>query len=239
MARDVVVETRDDRAALAADAGMGRISFGSVLAGTLVAYGAFAVLAALTAVLVRAVGVDRNLSTDQWRQLGVGGGIAVALVLFLSYFYGGYVAGRMARRGGVMNGLLVFFLGVVVAVGIAGLAKAFTDGDAIVRNLRSVGVPTSASEWRDIGTVAGIGSLVAMILGSVLGGAKGERWHGKLLARAWDPEVGEGVPVNPGTRHATVVDDGSSVMTTRRDTEADRVIDVDRDAHRSVTTDSD
>lgn len=210
MARDVVVETRSDRAALAADAGFGRISLGSVLAGTLVAYGAFAVLLAVAAALVKAVGVDTNLSTGQWRQLGIGGGIVVAVVLFASYLYGGYVAGRMARRSGAMNGLLVFFLGVVLAVGVAALARLFNAGDTVVHNLRNVGVPTTKSEWADIGTVAGVGSLAAMLIGSMVGGVMGERWHGKLLARAWDPEVGEGVPVAPASAH--VVDDGRSVM---------------------------
>jgi hypothetical protein len=220
MARDVIVETPRDRQALAADAGVGRISLGSVLAGTLVAYGAFAVLLAIAAAVVKAVGFNTDLSSNEWRQLGAGGGAAVAVVLFFSYLYGGYVAGRMARRSGVMNGLLVFFLGIVVAVGVAALARQFTDGDTVVNNLRNIGVPTTRSEWGDIGTVAGIGSLVAMVLGSVLGGALGERWHGKFLTRAWDPEVGAGVPVAPGARHS-MVDDGDSVMTRGRDVRAD------------------
>jgi hypothetical protein len=236
MAQDAVVESRSDRTALAADAGFGRISLGSVLAGTLVAYGAFAVLLAVAAAVIKAVGFDTNLSTNEWRQLGVGGGIAVAVVLFLSYLYGGYVAGRMARRGGAMNGLLVFFLGIVVAVGVAALANQFTDGDTVVRNLRNVGIPTSRSEWGDIGTVAGIASLAAMFIGSLVGGVLGERWHGKLLRRAWDPEVGEGVPVNPGARHTlgdtAIVDDGHSVVTSRRETTLDDdYADGDSDVH--------
>jgi hypothetical protein len=238
MAQDVMVESRRDRAELVADAGMGRVSFGSVLAGTLVAYGAFAVLVAIAAAVVKAMDVNTDLSTREWRQLGVGGGIAVALVLFLSYFYGGYVAGRMARRGGAMNGVMVFFVGLVIAVGVAGLANVFTDADSILRNLRSVGIPTSWNEWRDIGTVAGIGSLVAMFAGSLLGGVRGERWHGKLLARAFDPEVGAGVPVNPAVRHVSgsVVDDGTSVMS-RRDTTLDE--DAEERDERRVTTDAD
>ncbi|HEV7888861.1 MAG TPA: hypothetical protein VGO92_14985 [Acidimicrobiales bacterium] len=226
-----MVESRGDRTALAADAGYGRISLGSVLAGTLVAYGAFAVLLAVAAAVIKAVGMDTNLSTNEWRRMGVGGGIALACVLLLSYLYGGYVAGRMARRSGAMNGLLVFFMGIVLAVGVAALANQFTDGDTIVRNLRNVGVPTSWSEWRDIGTVAGIGSLATMFVGSLLGGAMGERWHGKLLARAWDPEVGEGMPVAPGTRH--VVDDGQTVLSRRDDDDANAEADTDADAAHS------
>lgn len=234
MARDVIVETRGDRAELAADAGFGRISLGSVLAGTLVAYGAFAVLLAVAAAVIKAVGINTNLSTNQWRQYGVGGGVALCVVLFCAYLYGGYVAGRMARRSGMMNGLLVFVLGVVLAVGVAALARWLNADDAVARNLRNVGVPTTRGEWSDIGTVAGIGSLAAMLIGSLLGGTLGERWHGKLLTRAWDPAVGQGVPVPAGTRH--VVDDGHTVMTKR---EADDAAEAKATTRTDTTLDED
>lgn len=184
------VETRGDRAALAQHAGWGRISLASVLAGTLVAYGAFAVLLAITAAVAESIGIDTDLSTNDWRSLGAVGGAVVAAVLLACYLFGGYVAGRMARRAGATNGLLVFVLGVLVAAGVTALVNVFTDGDAILQNLRNVGVPTSGEEWRDIGTVAGLGSLLAMIVGAVVGGILGERWHAKLLARAADPSVG-------------------------------------------------
>ncbi len=182
-------ETARERRELAADAGFGGFSITSVLAGVLVAYGAFAILAGLATAALDAFGDDTNLSTD-WETLGTTGGLVVAGVLFLAYLFGGYVAGRMARRAGVTNGLAVFVLSLVVAIGVTGLVNLFTDGDEILGNLRAVGVPTSSREWSDIGTVAGIGSLLAMLLGAIVGGGLGERWHGKLLARALDPSVG-------------------------------------------------
>ena len=185
-----VVETRGDRAALAHHAGMGRISLVSVLAGVLVAYGAFAVLLAITAAVAESVGIDTDLSANEWRGLGAAGGAIVAGVLLVCYLFGGYVAGRMARRAGATNGLMVFVLGVLVAVAVTGLVNVFTDGDDILRNLRNVGIPTSGEEWGDVLTVAGLGSLLAMIVGSVVGGSLGERWHAKLVARATDPDVG-------------------------------------------------
>lgn len=184
------VENRADRASLARDAGLGQVSLISVLAGTLVAYGAFAVVLAITAAVAKAAGVDADLSGNDWQRLGTAGGVVVAGVLLVSYLMGGYVAGRMARRAGSLNGFLVFVLGVLVAVAVTAIVNVFTDGEDILNNLRNVGVPTSSDEWGDIGTVAGIGSVLAMILGSVLGGILGERWHGKLVTRALDPDVG-------------------------------------------------
>ncbi|MGQ0521663.1 MAG: hypothetical protein ACT4PX_11005, partial [Actinomycetota bacterium] len=189
-ARAHAVETRGDRVTLAQHAGMGRVSLASVLAGVLVAYGAFAVLVAVAAAVARSAGLGADLATDEWRDLGVAGGGVVAGVLLLCYLYGGYVAGRMARRAGATNGSMVFALGLLVAAGVTGLVNVFTDGEDILRNLRNVGIPTSGEEWKDVGTVAGAGSLLAMLLGSVAGGALGERWHTKLLARAADPTIG-------------------------------------------------
>ena len=182
-------ETARERRELAADAGFGGFSVTSVLAGVLVAYGAFAILAGLAAAALDAFGDDTDLTTD-WETLGTTGGIVVAGLLFLAYLFGGYVAGRMARRNGVAHGAGVLVLGIVVVAAVAALARSGADPDAIASNLRSLGIPTTADEWGQAGTVAGIASLVAVVLGSLLGGALGERWHARLFARAADPTVG-------------------------------------------------
>lgn len=182
-------ETGRERRELAEDAGFGGFSITSVLAGVLVAYGAFAILAGLAAAALDAFGSDTNLTSD-WETLGTTGGIVVAALLFLAYLFGGYVAGRMARRNGVAHGAGVLLLGIVVVAAVAALARSSADPDAIATNLRSLGIPTTADEWGQAGTVAGIASLIAVVVGSLLGGALGERWHARLFARAIDPNVG-------------------------------------------------
>lgn len=188
------VESGRDRKVFARDAGMGQVSFLSILAGTLVAFAAFAVLLAIVAAILAAVGVDTaNLTSNDWRQLGIVGGIVASLLLLVSYFFGGYIAGRMARRAGALNGGLVFLLALLIGVGVAVLVGIQADTEAtetVADNLRVLGVPTSGSEYGDIGTVAGLAGLVAMLGGAILGGVVGERWHGKLAARAQSPEVG-------------------------------------------------
>jgi len=182
-------ETARERRELAADAGFGGFSFTSVLAGVLVAYGAFAILVGLAAAVVGALDVDTDLSTD-WETLGTTGGLVVAGLLLLSYLFGGYVAGRMARRNGLAHGAGVLVLGVVIVGAVAALARSSAGTDTIADNLRSLGIPTTTDEFGQAGTVAGIASLLALALGSLLGGALGERWHARLFARAVDPNVG-------------------------------------------------
>lgn len=187
--RRTLRETARERRELAADAGFGGFSVTSVLAGVLVAYGAFAILAGLAAAALDALGDDTDLTTN-WEALGTSGGLIVAGLLFLSYLFGGYVGGRMARRNGLAHGAGVLLLGIVVVASVAALARSSADPDAIASNLRSLGIPTTADEWGQAATVAGIASLLAVVAGSLLGGALGERWHARLVARAADPTVG-------------------------------------------------
>jgi hypothetical protein len=185
-----IPETRRDRLALVEDAGLSRVSAVSVLAGVLVAYGAFVVLAGATAGGLAAAGVDTNLSGQELRQAGVVGGLVMGALLLASYLFGGYVAGRMARRAGVTHGLLVFLFGVLIAVAVAAVVRESGATDRVVEGIKSLGVPTSADQWREIGTVAGIASMVGMLIGALLGGAWGEHWHDKLIARALNPNFG-------------------------------------------------
>lgn len=185
------VESGKDRKTFARDAGMGSVSFLSILAGTLVAFGSFAVLLAIVAGILSVVGVDTaTLTANDYERLGIGGAVVTALVLFLSYFFGGYIAGRLARRAGALNGGLVLVLAILIGAAVALSVGTQTDTEAVAADLRLLGVPTSGSDYGTIATVAGILTLLAMIAGAVLGGIKGERWHGKLAARAFDPNVG-------------------------------------------------
>jgi hypothetical protein len=168
------------RRRLARQAGLGRLSFISALAGVLVAYGAFALLAALVGAVAVALGLDTELASNDWTTFGMGSAVTVTVVAFVAYLFGGYVAGRMARRSGLVNGLAVFALAVLVAVVVGAIVASQADTEAVQANLRSLGLPITASEWARIGTVAGIGTLVGMLVGAGIGGAVGERWHSQL-----------------------------------------------------------
>jgi hypothetical protein len=173
-------ESPRDRKRLARQAGLGRVSFISALAGVLVAYGAFAVLAALVGAVAVAIGLDAELASNDWATFGMGSAATVTVVAFVAYWFGGYVAGRMARRAGLVNGLAVFALALVLVVVVGAIAASQADTEAIQANLRSLGLPTTGAEWTGVGTVAGIGTLVGMLLGAGIGGVVGERWHSEL-----------------------------------------------------------
>lgn len=234
--RPAWIERRGDRLALVREAGWGRLSWFSIAAGVLAAYGAFVLVLGVVSAVLKAVGVDTDeLSKNDWKRLGTGAGIVLALVLFAAYLFGGYVAGRMARRSGFLHGLLVFAFGVVVLVAVAAVVSAENGTDAIINRLDSLGVPTSRNEWTGIGSVAGVVSIAGMLLGGLFGGALGERWHQRLATRALDPGVGpdaerraEAERLRKAAERAEARAQQAGAVTAADETEIDLRTDADR-----------
>ncbi len=148
------------------------------VAGALVGYGVFAIL--LT--VIGALFADDKLSIpeQEWKELGVGASVLAGLLLFVGYLYGGFIAGRVGGTGqkGIPMALGAFLAGLALA-GLAGWAvNVGTSGDqrdTAAESLRAIGAPGDASDWRDIGTTAGISSIAGMLLGSLAGGALAEQ----------------------------------------------------------------
>lgn len=173
----------------AREAGLSRLSIISVLAGTVTAYGTFAVVAAITGAALDAADVDVDLRTDDWASSGAAAGLVTALVIFVAYLFGGYVAGRMARRSGLLHGAAVAILSIVVGAAAGAIAR-LADDAAIEENLRSIGMPTAWDQVESVAVFGAIASLVALVAGALLGGTSGERWHTRLSRRVVDPDRG-------------------------------------------------
>ena len=82
---DPISESPRDRKRLARQAGLGRLSFISVLAGVLVAYGAFALLAALVGAVAVVLDLDTELASNDWATLGRGSAVTATVVAFVAY----------------------------------------------------------------------------------------------------------------------------------------------------------
>lgn len=181
-------KTRSDLAQLA---GRGPVSAFSILAGVLAGYAAFALLLGGTMAVLERWKSDLDLTLG-WDALTQRGGLLLAGLLFVSYLWAGYVAGRMGWRHGLVHGAGVF-VGSLLVVGAVGWAvRSLADPDdveAISEALRTFGVPTTREEWRHVDSFVGIVSLGGMLLGSLLGGFLGERWYTKVSRRATAAEV--------------------------------------------------
>lgn len=174
-------ETPRARRRMVEEAGWSTTSWISVVAGTLAAMGAVAFVAAATAAIGSALGLDTNgISTREWRQTGIVAAALATIVTFGAFYLGGYTAGRMSRRAGLRHGLLVVVTSIALIGVIAAIAWALSEHMDVTDTLKENGVPTNRSTWRDIGTGSAIAAAVAMLAGSIVGGMRGDRWHGRL-----------------------------------------------------------
>jgi hypothetical protein len=185
------VEHSKTRSDLAQLAGTGPVSPISILAGVLVGYSTFALLLGGAIAVLHHRGSKLDL-TESWGNIGARGGLLVGLLLFVSYLWAGYVAGRMAWRRGILHGIGVFVGSILVVGAVALLVRSLTkpkDVKAVTDALRLFGIPTTRDEWGHVGSFAGVASLGGMLLGSVLGGFLGEHWFTKLSRRAQAAEI--------------------------------------------------
>lgn len=184
-------ETRRAHLHLAREAGYGRISTFSVAAGVFAALGVVTVAVAIAAMVLAAAGVDTtSMSNDEWKQAGTVAAVLGVVVFGAAWWFGGYVAGRMARRAGAAHGALVAAWGAALLAFAALVAWAQDAGTVVANRLERLGAPTTAEEWAGIVGIAGAVALLAMFTAAASGGHRGERWHQRLVARAFDPQIG-------------------------------------------------
>ena len=125
-----------------------------------------------------------NGSTDK---IGFGGAIALLAVLFVSYVAGGYAAGRMARFDGLRQGIGVWLWGIVVAGAIAILAVAAGSKYNVLDQLNLPRIPAREGTLTQSGTIALIAGAVASLVGAIVGGMLGVRWHRRVDRHAVEP----------------------------------------------------
>ena len=146
-------------------------------------------LTALVAGAGTAVGLatDTNLAeaADQAAAdpstVGWVGGIALLVILFLSYYSGGYVAGRMARFHGFRQGIAVWAWVVVIAVVVAVLAAVAGDQYDVLGRLNAFPrLPVNEGDLTTTAVVVALAVAGVALVGAMLGGLAGMRFHRKV-----------------------------------------------------------
>ena len=112
--------------------------------------------------------------------IGIGGGIALLVVLFLAYLAGGYVAGRMARFDGVRQGIAVWVIGLLVVLLLAVLGLVFGSQFNVLAQLNLPRIPIDEGTATTAGIVTLVAILLVTLLGAVIGGKVGEHYHRKV-----------------------------------------------------------
>jgi hypothetical protein len=163
----------------------GGIKWGAAFFGWLSANGLAVLLVALLSAAGVALGLSQGVDTAdeaaaQADTLGIGGGIAVLVVLFLAYLAGGYVAGRMSRFDGARQGLAVWLIGLVVVLLLAAAGAVLGAQYNVLQELNLPRIPVDEGTAPTAGIVTLVAIVLITLLGAVLGGKIGEHYHRKV-----------------------------------------------------------
>ena len=163
----------------------GGIKWGAAFFGWLSANGLAVILVALLSAAGVAIGLTQGVpSTDEAVQqadtIGIAGGIALLVVLFLAYLAGGYVAGRMARFDGVKQGIAVWVIGLLVVIALAVLGLVLGSQYNVLQSLNLPRIPIGEGTATTAGIIALVAVLAVTLVGAILGGRLGERYHRKI-----------------------------------------------------------
>jgi hypothetical protein len=142
------------------------------------------ILLSLSGLVLTRLGFTLDLANREIDAAIITGLVIVGLVLFLAYFCGGYVSGRLARFDGGRNGLATVLWGVLLSFIFALfgslLPGAFFQGlqDVVVTNVVPAVSSLSGAGLTGAGIIAG--ALILELLGGFLGGRLGNSYHARI-----------------------------------------------------------
>lgn len=168
-----------------ARAEFGGLHLGAAFFGWLVATGLATILTALlaaagSAVAVSAVNNVNSVSSQQTATVGLISGILLLIALAVSYYAGGYVAGRMSRFDGARQGLGAWLIGIVLTLILGGLGAALGSKYNVMQQLNLPHLPINQGSFTKGGLIASIAAIVITLIAAILGGKQGEHYHSKI-----------------------------------------------------------
>jgi hypothetical protein len=146
-----------------------------------------AVFSAVAGLVLVPFGVTPDVSGGQIGASVITGLVLLGGLIFLTFFFGGYVAGRLARFDGGRNGAMVLVWMFIVVL-IITLAAAIFSGflpaamaEAIANLVdRIVSTAGNLDDAGIVGIVAAAAALLLALLGGSLGGRIGSRYHTEI-----------------------------------------------------------
>src|SRR5215211_3635080 len=145
------------------------------------------VFSAVAGFVLGPFGITPDLSGGQIGASLITGLALLGVLIFLTFFFAGYVAGRLSRFDGGRNGAMVvvwmFIVGVILALAAAifsgFLPTGMADGIANLLN-RIFSTATNLAGAGVVGLVTAAAALLLALLGGSLGGRLGSRYHTEI-----------------------------------------------------------
>jgi hypothetical protein len=146
-----------------------------------------AVFSAVAGLVLVPFGITPALSGGQIGASVITGLALLGVLIFLTFFFGGYVAGRLARFDGGRNGAMVLvwmFIVVLILALAAALFSGFVPAGMAqgIANLvdRIVSTAGNLAGAGVVGLVTAVAALLIALLGGSLGGRMGSRYHTEI-----------------------------------------------------------
>jgi hypothetical protein len=164
----------------------GGMQFGACFFGWLTASGMAVLLTALLAAAGAGVGLANNIDpanpdASQADTIGLIGAIVILAIIFVAYYAGGYVAGRMARFNGARQGVGVFLWAVIIAVVVAVLGLLAGAQFNLLANLNTFPrIPVNEGDLTTAGLLTAVAVAIVALVGAILGGVTGMRFHRRV-----------------------------------------------------------
>lgn len=168
----------------------GGFNIGAAFFGWMVAVGIAVLLTALLSAAGAAIGLtelSESEAQSNAETISIVGGILLIAVLAISYYAGGYVAGRMSRFDGGRQGMGVWLLGLLATVALAILGAIAGSEYNLFSQLNLPRIPIDEGSLATGGVITLILILVATLLAAMSGGKVGERYHRKVDRAGYEP----------------------------------------------------
>jgi hypothetical protein len=162
----------------------GGINWGAAFFGWIVAIGLGVLLTAIVSAAGAAIGLTdgsaKGTAKANADTVGIVGGVLLILIAAISYYAGGYVAGRMSRFDGARQGFGVWLFGLILTLAAAAAGAILGDQYNVFEGLKLPRIPVSTSELTTGGAIALAAIVLASLLAAIAGGKVGERYHRRV-----------------------------------------------------------
>ncbi|WP_332663141.1 tripartite tricarboxylate transporter TctB family protein [Aeromicrobium sp.] len=166
----------------------GGMNIGAGFFGWLVAVGMAVLLSGIITAIAAAVGDASDITQSQLEresgEISVGAAIVLLIVLLISFYAGGYVAGRMSRFDGTRQGWAVWLISLLVVVLAAVIGASYGSEYDVMNRVDIPDVPIPTEDLTIGGAVTIAAALFATLLAALAGGKAGTRYHRKV-DRSW------------------------------------------------------
>jgi hypothetical protein len=164
----------------------GGINWGASFFGWVVAIGIGVLLTAIVSAAGAAIGLTNgNTAKSNADTIGIVGGALLIAIAVISYYAGGYVAGRMSRFDGARQGFGVWLIGLLVTLAVAAAGAILGDQYNVFEKLNLPRIPVSTSDLTTGGAIALAAIVLGSLIGAVLGGKVGTRYHRRVDRAAY------------------------------------------------------